>query len=757
MASILVYENVTEDAQIGTGHLFEGRSFWVAQRVPHRTALLALIRANGGEIVPLEKQADWMIADHFRKDCPPGTISYEFVHKSIARGSILDPNDFPAGPKIGTAREPGSLVRPARFARYAFTPNEDRILYNWVKEAVASGVPMSGNELYKQLEQKVCMRMCIWSRCNADFIQYPRHTWQSWRNRYLKHLKNRPPSAFDAPDNAPPSSPSDQASKTAEISVVPKSGRIRNKDQVQETLANDKVEGKVQSTVVDEYTVDQLAAMFTTEDWEELYAFVDHIDSFSDDQLSYETSWREWAENKGSQTSEQWRQYYEKVVRPQWQQDPSSKRELIRKKVDQRHQDDSPSSTKSQRLGQVHDRITSTSHFMESTPASSLRRMVSNGLPSDSRLESSSAVQHKTARYIGHSNESALKRARDEVGANKESGEPIRPAKARRRISLSPTLAEPEKLVDAVGTLGQPLDISSTTNSIQSSVEHQAQEEQAPDEIRDSDEGDEVASVMSKDSLTYAAALPWSQVVENSVEDDLQSIASSMDSDHIVPLPRPSQVQEDDEDADDVISSTPTLRATKTFAFDTQAILSSSQLPTKMSKLPQPLLGSSPPPHPESEASTTQSIEEFRRSLNGSDFKIQTQPQFTRLPRPDSPTPSATSEVSATGSEDPDEPLSAPEIEDFFAEQHALGFSDEFITKALKRTRFRPGLAITVLDAWKSGRSLPFQRGIWSLEDDEQVESGDGLSLAKLEKKHSLDGWGGITERLNFLSAWSRR
>ena len=757
MAATLVYENVTEDAQIQTGHLFEGRDFWVAQRVPHRTALLALIRANGGEIVQLEKQADWMIADHFRKDCPPGTISYEFIHKSIARGSILDPNDFPAGPKIGTAREPGSLVRPARFARYAFTPSEDRILYSWVKEAVASGVPMSGNELYKQLEQKVCMRVRIWSRCNADFIQYPRHTWQSWRNRYLKHLKNRPSSAFDVPDNAPPSPPSDQASKLAEISVAPKSGLIKNKDKVQETLIRDKMKGKEQSTIVEEYTVDQLAAMFTTEDWEELYAFVDHIDSFSNDRLSYETSWKEWAENKGSQTSEQWRQSYEKVVRPQWQQDPSSKRELIRTKVEKRHQDDSPSSIKSQRLGQIHDRITSVSHTMEPTPAKPLRRMVSNRLPSDSRLESSSAIQHKTPHYIGHSNESALKRARDEVGPNKEPGESIRPVKARRRISLSPTLAESEKLVNVVGTLEQPLGISSTTNSMQSSVEHQAQKEQVPDEIRNSEEGDEVASIVSKDSLTHAVALPWSRAVEDSTEDDLQSIASSMDSDQIAPLPRPSQIQEDDEDGDDVISSTPTPRATKTFAFDTQAILSSSQLPTEMSKLPQPLIGSSPPPHPESEASTTQSIEEFRRSLNGSEFKMQTKPHFTRLPQPTSPTPSATSEISATGSEDPDEPLSASEMEDFFAEQHALGFSDEFITKALKRTRFRPGLAITVLDAWKSGHSLPFQRGIWSLEDDEQVESGDGLSLAKLEKKHSLDGWGGITERLNFLSAWSRR
>ena len=159
MAATFVYENVTKDAQVKTGNLFKDRNFWVAQRVPHRATFLDLIRTNGGQIVLLEKQADWMIADHFRQDCPPGTISYEFVHKSIAKGIILDPSDFPAGPKIGTARDPGSIVRPAKHARHAFTPDEDRILYNWVKKGVASGVPMSGNELYKQLEQKVCMCM----------------------------------------------------------------------------------------------------------------------------------------------------------------------------------------------------------------------------------------------------------------------------------------------------------------------------------------------------------------------------------------------------------------------------------------------------------------------------------------------------------------------------------------------------------------------------------------------------------------------
>lgn len=119
-----------------------------------------------------------------------------------------------------------------------------------------------------------------------------------------------------------------------------------------------------------------------------------------------------------------------------------------------------------------------------------------------------------------------------------------------------------------------------------------------------------------------------------------------------------------------------------------------------------------------------------------------------------SPTPSV---ASSTDSGDPDPPLNAQEMEDFFDDRLAEGFNDEFIIRALKRTRFRPELALVVLDAWKEGLSLPNQRGIWSLEDDEDVESGDGVALARLEVKHTMDGWGGITERLLFLESYRNR
>jgi len=94
-----------------------------------------------------------------------------------------------------------------------------------------------------------------------------------------------------------------------------------------------------------DYSVGELTDIFTTEDWLELYAYVDLIDATKEDGR-YNDSWDGWAENQGEQTSEQWRQYYEKVVRPQWLRDPQSKRDEIKKQMEQKHEEE-PSQSQS--------------------------------------------------------------------------------------------------------------------------------------------------------------------------------------------------------------------------------------------------------------------------------------------------------------------------------------------------------------------------------------------------------------------------
>lgn len=83
-------------------------------------------------------------------------------------------------------------------------------------------------------------------------------------------------------------------------------------------------------------SIDNLELLFDWEDWQELYAFADLIDSVHGTE-QYDSGWEEWAKTQGDKTAEQWRQYFEKVVRPQWLRDPEWKRAKIKTQVEKKH------------------------------------------------------------------------------------------------------------------------------------------------------------------------------------------------------------------------------------------------------------------------------------------------------------------------------------------------------------------------------------------------------------------------------------
>lgn len=549
--------------------------------------------------------------------------------------------------------------------------------------------------------------------------------------------------------------------------MVKRSGLVKNKDKARAVTVEERATSIGTAPSKEEYTVEQLAATFDTSDWEKVYAYVEELDSFREDDAAYQRGWRDWAANEDNQTAEQWRQYYEKIVRPQWLQDPPSKRQQIRKRVEERTENESTSPTNSQTWSQTQVKVVGASQIEEEVPKQPSKPTAPDALASDSRLESESTAQQETPKYLKDGYESALKRIRGEVDDATVSAESPRPTKMRR---TSPMPMEPGQTTGVVGTKVEPLDISSAESSQQASTEVSEEITQAvilEQAAQVSDGEDDVESVRSVSSNEFphpgrirrSPPTAFGDEDDEDDEDDDQSIASSTDITHIVPLPRPPRIPEstDSEDSEDSNLSTP--RGPRPTTFDTQAILSSpSQLPSRLPALPRALLDSSPPHHPDSEASTTQSIEEFRHSLTTLDNDTSTQPR--PLPRPTSPTPSTTSTASTTTSTssthttDPDPPLTAAEIPLFFTEQNAHGFSDTFISKALQRTTFRPVLATVVLDAWREGRPLPSRRGIWSREDDEIVESGDGRALQQLKGRHGVDGWGGIMERGRWLRAW---
>ncbi|OAL52528.1 hypothetical protein IQ07DRAFT_642208 [Pyrenochaeta sp. DS3sAY3a] len=768
MASTTVYQGVAHDIQLeGVGQLFEGKSFWVAQRVPSRIRLLDDIKANGGEIVVLEKKADYLIADHFRKDCPPGTISYEFVLKSLERGELQDPEDHRCGPPLGEARAPGSITRPSKGLRAAYTADEDRILYKWVRDCEANGGLAAGNEIYKQLEAK-----------------HPRHTWQSWRDRYLKQLKNRPPSSFNLSDDAPPLPPSNQTTSTStERKTSETSSAVEKRKEPAQSEKKVSGAGKARSKV--EYTLEELEALFSPDDWEELYAFVETIDSVAG-QDGYEGAWTSWAENQNKQTADQWRQYYEQVVRPQWLRDPEWKREQITKKVEEQHANAPASQSQNEQVEEEVPREESamdqqTSEAEQDEPMGTEVNELNAEKPGKGKAKVSSKVTDppsstalpESPKILAEIYDKALKRVREDANpsGSPQQGESSRPIK--RRKSASPTEVDDEKshqvkapriLDDRPIRNAQP-EGPRTTSAMQL-VQTLLQQVGGDEEDEDDNVQERTGSLTEsgEDENASASEQRINRLIDNMRRADALVQLLDPGSDHISDSDADSNA---DSDADSD-TSTPRPTRQKASNFDTQAILSSPILPplsTAQSRLQDPEnhpLSSSPPRHPESDASTTLSLQEFRRSLNGEE--VEHQPLYPQLPpRPRarvsvSPAPStySTTSTSSTTSGDPDVPLDASELDDFFAEQNDIGFDDDFIFRALKRTRMRPGLAIQVLDAWKEGLPVPNQRGIWSIEDDENVESGDGLALARLERKHTLDGWGGITERMLFLEGWRK-
>jgi hypothetical protein len=312
MAAPIVYHDVAGGADLN-GKLFGGAKFWVAQRVPMRVHYLDLIKANGGQIVGLEKKADYLIADHLKRDAPAGSISYTFIDASIQKGEMVDPVAHLAGPEKGTARDVGSRSRSTKGIRRPYTAEEDRILYQWVRDCERDTGTAGGNLIYQKLEEK-----------------HPQHPWQSWRDRYLKQLKDRPLSYFGIPNNAPPTPPDEQVAEQPPPSRLvpnkekkpsaagPTKGNAAAKEALTKPSSSAKAKGRAQ------YTHKELTDMFTVEDWENIYANVPVITENEDN----DAVWGEWAATT-TKTALQWKQYFKIVVRPQWEQDDEWKREQV--------------------------------------------------------------------------------------------------------------------------------------------------------------------------------------------------------------------------------------------------------------------------------------------------------------------------------------------------------------------------------------------------------------------------------------------
>ncbi|KAL5403735.1 hypothetical protein PMIN03_009666 [Paraphaeosphaeria minitans] len=744
MSAPIVYHDVVPGAD-PHGQLFAGKKFWVAQRVFSRQRYLDLIRSNGGEVVLLERKADYLIADHASFHCPPGSISYTFIDKSVEKGELQDPEGHLAGPSEDTARAPGSLSRPAKSTRAAYTAEEDMILYKWVYDRGKAGGVASGNEIYKQLEKK-----------------HPRHTWQSWRDRYVKILRNRPPSAFNIPDNAPPSPPSD-----APINPVPAPVRTSsNKPTAPKSATNSR---KVNSTPhVDsvEYTVDELTApgLFEKEDWEMLYAFASDINDWKG--VDYRQGWSNWAVGK-SQTAGQWRQYFEKIVWPQWQHDPDEKHATIRNRVERRQEEDgSVKATQSSPYEALSksDQLQAGPSSPNPKPSSTKRKRIELDIDSFELYLSEHHKGKAPSSYVLFAGEKVwdLWNQRPELD-NADLHATILSqwnalSSEEKAHYFAKEATESRRATNETATLSSQVFLSSST-AVNETPKYISQAYQKASQQLRADLGTRDAFLDARDGTTYSVKRQKRDTHQLSTVMTSDSDDSDMGGLEALapPLGAPDRGVSDD------AFDSPTPRATRFKApvFDTQAILSSPSQSASLNPLPLPapltqLAKEGTDDHDEklaSDASTTESLQEFSQMVNEYSHYRENTPL---PPQHSSPPQSPASVASSTGSVDPDPPLNSKEFDLFFNEQNTLGYETEFITEALKHTRLRPKLATEVLDAWKMAQPLPDKRGIWSDLDDEEVEGGDVQALARLQNKHTLDGWGGITERVNFLSKYRR-
>lgn len=174
MTSNVIYDGVqrTDNDTESRNTLFAGQKLWFAHTVPQRKWLIENAQNNGAVIVVMDKDADVRLVDHAKKNNAPGTHSYKYVENSIRNGVRQNLADHVVGLATRVSRPVGSTTTAPKHGRTPFTNEDDQQLWDWVKPHEERGLAWKGNEIYKQLESV-----------------NPRHTFQSWRDRYIKHTR----------------------------------------------------------------------------------------------------------------------------------------------------------------------------------------------------------------------------------------------------------------------------------------------------------------------------------------------------------------------------------------------------------------------------------------------------------------------------------------------------------------------------------------------------------------------------------------
>ncbi|KAL2069429.1 hypothetical protein VTL71DRAFT_14108 [Oculimacula yallundae] len=308
----------------GGGDLFQGMKIWLSLRVPLRKTYKEQVESNGGEIVLLEKNADVIIVDHARKDCPPGSISWRWIEQSVKKGVLEDIEDHRAGPIHAQVREVGS-TQSTKKTKTPFTTADDNILMQWVTKAERKGRPILGNAIYQELAQK-----------------YPHHTPQSWMDRWKRYvsLRKRPDenededeTEEDKPESVPaplkrrqpryaPSGPPPPIQSTPAPSIppppkIPPIQRPKPPTQasVASPVASEKSHNSTKSLKAGPFVLKSVGGdVFTNAESKLLLDAYDEIMNISPDQII--DAWMAWSMEHSNHTPQEWRNHFNEYVVP---------------------------------------------------------------------------------------------------------------------------------------------------------------------------------------------------------------------------------------------------------------------------------------------------------------------------------------------------------------------------------------------------------------------------------------------------------
>ncbi|KAI9894482.1 MAG: hypothetical protein M1814_003240 [Vezdaea aestivalis] len=151
--------------------IFKGLKFCFNRYVPRRSELVTEVTVYGGTVVGDQSDADYVIYDHQRRPdvTADNYVSYTFLERSMEYGRLEYSNDH----LVHVYDHTGPASRRGRMN---YTREEDVDLWVYVQHQKRRGRPISGNKMYEEYA-----------------AVHNRHSFQSWRDRWMKTLRKRPP------------------------------------------------------------------------------------------------------------------------------------------------------------------------------------------------------------------------------------------------------------------------------------------------------------------------------------------------------------------------------------------------------------------------------------------------------------------------------------------------------------------------------------------------------------------------------------